>query len=445
MEKEVKHFERNLGIHKDKERLNRFKKQIARENYDDDLLDFLDNITETVKVEKTKKGDKNKQYNEEGDDEGEGVVVPKKKLKKNKQVENKEESLVEIKSKSKLFSGRTISSVDRIKMEFSKEIIPLLNKAAESNLIIIAGQLIEKIDFFETTIRNDKSCANFNKNLFLYELFSKNCNKLILDQDTINMPIIACICSYISLLHFKLGNPFLLYYLKTIFIKFEEYCKDPMTNKCGLKNFIFAFILFYLFGNLTSKIYFDVIKYFIDNFNDTFSEMLYIMLSYVGIEIRKEDPEYLKEIINLVNSKYNSIKISSKLSLNNPTPTSTTLTPNDNTTSSSAITEVYSSKMKFIVELIDDIKNNKFLKFNMKEKFGFFINFVTQQSKIYNFGSNDTTNIASKLDLTLKQIKSLDINKFEDFEGTTKINDVLFDTDITNIQVNNIYNNLFND
>jgi len=168
-------------------------------------------------------------------------------------------------------------------------------------------------------------------------------------------------------------------------------------------------------------------------------------LSYVGIEIRKEDPEYLKEIINLVNSKYNSIKISSKLSLNNPTPTSTTLTPNDNTTSSSAITEVYSSKMKFIVELIDDIKNNKFLKFNMKEKFGFFINFVTQQSKIYNFGSNDTTNIASKLDLTLKQIKSLDINKFEDFEGTTKINDVLFDTDITNIQVNNIYNNLFND
>ena len=289
------------------------------------------------------------------------------------------------------------------------------------------------------TIKKEKNNQNFNKSLFLFELFSKNFNKLILEQTTINMPIIACICSYISLLHFKFGNQFLLYYIKTIFNKFDDYNKDPFTHKSNLKNFIFVFILFYLFGNISSKIYFDVIKFFIDNFNDIYSEMLYIMLSYIGIEIRKEDPEYLKEIISLVNWKYTSLKMSSKIS---GKPDSSILTTENEVSKVTNPSDEFSSKMKFIVEMIDDIKNNKFLKFNMKEKFGFFIHFVTQQSKIYNFGSlvggenniNNKQN-ASKLDLTLKQIKSFDLNKFEEFEDNTKINEVFFDQDLTNIQV----------
>ena len=105
--------------------------------------------------------------------------------------------------------------------------------------------------------------------------------------------------------------------------------------------------MFYIFNNITSKLIYDLIKFFIENFNENFSEYLLLLLSYTGIEIRKEDPENLKDIIVEINKKYNNLKVENS----------------ENVT-----------KIQYIIDMIDDIRMNKYLKFNLSEKFSFFKN-----------------------------------------------------------------------
>ena len=48
---------------------------------------------------------------------------------------------------------------------------------------------------------------------------------------------------------------------------------DYIHSKNIIKNFVFIIIHFFIFNNLTSKFYFDIIKIFIDQLNNVTSEM----------------------------------------------------------------------------------------------------------------------------------------------------------------------------
>ena len=116
---------------------------------------------------------------------------------------------------------------------------------------------------------------------------------------------------------------------------------DKTVEKYKYKNFIFIVIHLYIFENINSVFIYDLIKYLIDNFNENNSEYLLLLLSYTGINIRKENPTNLKDIVTLINKKYNDIKIT-----NNSTET---------------------EKIKYIIDMINDIKQNKYLKYKKKQ------------------------------------------------------------------------------
>lgn len=402
IDKEIKQLEKKLGII-DSKKFNSFKKRVALENYDEDLFDFLDGIDHYVQEKKSSTNPSNLQTNNKKSI-GKSLKGKKQTTQTTETVKEEEVplSLDEIKSKSKLFANSKMTLDDQLKISFLKDITSLLNKISEANLNLMLPEFLEKIDSFLSQTKSE------NKLLLVYENISKISLRLMLDPSITNLPITSCISTYICILHYKFGNSFLLYFLKTLFEKLEENLNSyntPDFNKSSLKNFVFIIIQFYIYGNLTSKIYFDVIKYFIENFNDTYSEILLILLSYIGIELRKENPESLKEIISSVTKKYNVMKINKE--------------------------EQVSSKMKFIVDMIDDIKNNKYLKFNLSERFNFFKNVVNINKKNFVSVSDlKSSKIADKIDVSWEMLKNFDKNKIQDILEDNKnqnINQVLIE------------------
>jgi nucleolar MIF4G domain-containing protein 1 len=356
---EIKQLEKKLGF-KETRRYDAYKKRLAMENHDEDLIDFLDGIDTYVQKQKS---------------------IPKAKLKnetKPKKQKETIETLEDIKSQSKLFK-KTDNSEETLTFTFQKDITSLLNKISEANLNLMLPDFMNKLDEYNK-VKSRRQVT--------YDTITKFALKLMLDSDVTNLPITSCICSYISLLHYKYGNNFMLYFIKTLIERFEDLRKVMV--KSGLKNFIFVIIQFYMFQNISSKLYYDIIKLFIDNFNDTFSELLLILLNHIGIELRKEDPEGLKEIITNIHIKHNTLIAENKMK-------------NKATVSDS-------SKMKYIVEMIDEIKNNKYLKYNASEKFIFFKNFVNTHRKDF----VDTEILADKIDIGLQKLKELDKFNLQD-------------------------------
>ena len=183
--------------------------------------------------------------------------------------------------------------------QFQKEITSLLNKISESNLSILLPTIFSKI----TTL------TSLHPPLQIYKTLTTVSINL-LSHPTTSLPITSCICTFLSLCHYKYGDSFLLYYLHSLFTSINHFIPSPEYPKHKSKNAIFQLIHFYLFKNITSSLIYDLILYFIENFNEVYSEHLLLLLSYTGISIRKENPENLMLIISEINKKYNNMTLS---------------------------------------------------------------------------------------------------------------------------------------
>ena len=395
LEKELRYLEGKLKL-KDPKEFEKFNKTITMENYDPDLMDFLGNIDSIMNIDKeeylNKKSIKDKENKEkEIEKEKHNLKDKEEKEKEKEKIKNKKikkENEDEPKSMLKKDNNKDISKKEIIN-KFQREINSLLNKIAESNISLLVPDMFKKIEEFNNNIKD---------NFILFDLITKISLKLLLNQEITNLPITSCICSFISLCHFKFGNNFIYFYLKNLFEEIE-YLKNEEIPKYKIKNFIFEIIHFYIFQNITSKLVYSLIKYLIDNFNENNSEFLLLLLSYTGIEIRKEDPENLKIIISEVNKKYNNMKINNSLDL---------------------------SKLQFAVEMIEDIKQNKYLKFNLSEKFSFFKNFV-------NNNSNTSLKKGEKIECDIETISKIDLNTISNSNN----NEISENSNINNIKIDN--------
>ena len=397
LEKELRYLEGKLKL-KDPKEFEKFNKTITMENYDPDLMDFLGNIDSIMNIDKEEylnkksikdkeKRNKNKEIEKEKQNAKDKEEKEKEKIK-NKKIKKENEDKDEPKSMLKKDNNKDISKKEIIN-KFQREINSLLNKIAESNISLLVPDMFKKIEEFNNNIKD---------NFILFDLITKISLKLLLNQEITNLPITSCICSFISLCHFKFGNNFIYFYLKNLFEEIE-YLKNEEIPKYKIKNFIFEIIHFYIFQNITSKLVYSLIKYLIDNFNENNSEFLLLLLSYTGIEIRKEDPENLKIIISEVNKKYNNMKINNSLDL---------------------------SKLQFAVEMIEDIKQNKYLKFNLSEKFSFFKNFV-------NNNSNTSLKKGEKIECDIETISKIDLNTISNSNN----NEISENSNINNIKIDN--------
>ena len=396
---DLEYLEKKLKL-KNSDIMEKYKKSMALENYDEDIFDFLDNIDSSVQkgIDKYKKydqnnykkmkeseinNDKNKinnnEENEEDEEEEEEEEDDFEDMEKDEEIEDdiineelEEENEEEENNKEVKDEKKEIIIIKEIKGQniqlmnnFKKELTSLLNKVAESNLSLILPALFNKISSFTDSYQESNKKL---KTKMTYEIISEILIKTIINQQVINLSIISCICSIISLLHFiKFGQSFLFFFIKKCleelnFLKNEE----KNIEKYKYKNFCFIVIHLYIFENINSVFVYDLIKYLIDNFDENNSEYLLLLLSYTGINIRKENPSNLKDIISLINKKYNDIKIS-----------------ND---------ENRTEKIKYIIEMINDIKQNKYLKFNLQEKFNFFKEII-KKNKSENILINDKQEI----------------------------------------------------
>ena len=394
LEKEINYLEGKLKL-KDKKEFEKFNKRITMENYDSDLMDFLGNIDSVMNMDKEKYLKKKELKNKE-------IKVEKKEDLKDKTKETKKTTKIKIiketnndkikkeepKSMFKKDNNKEITREERIN-KFQRELNSLINKIAESNISFLIPDMFNKIDEFNKNIKD---------NFILFDIITKISLKLLLNQEITNLPITSCVCTFISLSHYKFGNNFIYFYLKSLFDEIQ-YLKNEEIPKYKIKNCIFEIIHFYIFQNITSKLIYSLIKFLIENFNENNSEFLLLLLSYTGIDIRKEDPENLKDIITEVNKIYNNMKLTNSSDL---------------------------SKLKFAVDMIEDIKQNKYLKFNLSEKFAFFKNFVNNYS-------NASLKKGEKIECDLETISKIDLKTICNSNNI----EISENTNLNNIDLNN--------
>jgi len=407
---EIEYLEKKLQL-SNKDTLNKYKKSMALDNYDEDIFDFLDNIDHAVEksVDKYKKYDPNKknkkldndgeeeEKEEEEEEENEDEENGENEEKEDKDMEEEDEENEELEDENNQEEEEEKEEEDNIKSnnskkenkeltkemkkynqelesQFRKELTSLLNKIAESNLVLILQAIFDKITTFMDSYQDKKSKVEIT-----YKILTEILIKTTLYQQVINLPIISCICTFVSLLHYiKFGQSFLCYFIKKCLEELNNFKQEKNIEKYKYKNFMFIVIHLYIFENINSVFIYDLIRFLIDNFNENNSEYLLLLLSYTGISIRKENPTNLKDVISLINIKYNNLK----------------LTNDENAT----------DKLKYIIDMINDIKQNKYLKFNLQEKFNFF-------KEIINKRKSDAVLIGEKIEIELEKIIKLSYDK----------------------------------
>ena len=412
---EIEYLEKKLQL-SNKDTLNKYKKSMALDNYDEDIFDFLDNIDHAVEkgVDKYKRYDPNKinkksdkdeteeneeeedEENEENEDEEFGENEEEENFEErdmeeeneeNEELEDennqedeeeREEEREEENNNSKKEKKELTKEMKKYNKEledqFRKELTSLLNKVAESNLVLILQAIFDKIVTFMDSYQDKESKVGIT-----YKIITEILIKTTLYQQVINLPIISCICTFTSLLHYiKFGQSFLCYFIKKCLEELNNFKQGKEIEKYKYKNFMFIVIHLYIFENINSVFIYDLIRFLIDNFNENNSEYLLLLLSYTGISIRKENPSNLKDVISLINIKYNNLK----------------LTNDENAT----------DKLKYIIDMINDIKQNKYLKFNLQEKFNFF-------KEIINKRKSDFVLVGEKIEIELDKIIKLSYDK----------------------------------
>ena len=415
---EIEYLEKKLQLN-NKETLNKYKKSMALDNYDEDIFDFLDNIDHAVEksVDKYQKYDPNKRNKKLDQDDNEEDENDEEEKEEEENVENEDEENIEneeeeddedrnveeedeeneeledenskeeeeekegynaknnnSKKENKELTKEMKKYNQELESQFRKELTSLLNKIAESNLVLILQAILDKISTFMDSYQDKKTKVEIT-----YKIISEILIKTTLYQQVINLPIISCICTFTSLLHYvKFGQSFLCYFIKKCLEELNNFKQEKNIEKYKYKNFMFIVIHLYIFENINSVFIYDLIRFLIDNFNENNSEYLLLLLSYTGISIRKENPTNLKDVISLINIKYNNLK----------------LTNDENAT----------DKLKYIIDMINDIKQNKYLKFNLQEKFNFF-------KEIINKRKSDSVLIGEKIEIELDKIIKLSYDK----------------------------------
>lgn len=74
-----------------------------------------------------------------------------------------------------------------------------------------------------------------------------------------------------------------------------------------------CFLHFFLFKGVNGKILFDLIKILMNSFTEGDLEILIFILHNIGLQLRKEDPSALKEIMDLADQKKANFSVELKM------------------------------------------------------------------------------------------------------------------------------------
>ena len=178
----------------------------------------------------------------------------------NDEVEEKEEDNNEKNKKEKEEITKEMKEYNiELEKQFRKELTSLLNKIAEANLVLILQAIFDKISAFMDAYQDKKLKIEIT-----YRIITEVLIKTTLCQQVINLPIISCICTFSSLLHFiKFGQSFLCYFIKKCLEELNNLkpitTPEKQIEKHKFKNFIFIIIHLYIFENINSVFIYDLL------------------------------------------------------------------------------------------------------------------------------------------------------------------------------------------
>ncbi|KAI5966795.1 SGD1 [Candida pseudojiufengensis] len=136
----------------------------------------------------------------------------------------------------------------------------------------------------------------------------------------------ACV---VAALYRLQGVEFGAFFIQTLVEKFKTYHQKDSKSK-EASNLISLLSSVYLFHLISSKLLYDLIKELISNLNEENADLLLRLIRSSGNQMRADDPSSLKDIITLLNEKYNGLSA-----------------------------EMKSSRIQFLIETISTLKNNK--------------------------------------------------------------------------------------
>jgi len=126
----------------------------------------------------------------------------------------------------------------------------------------------------------------------------------------------------------------------------ESPTETAQTGKTEIKNILNCLLHFFVFESMTGHLLIDLIRYLLKSFAEPDIEILIFVLHNIGLQLRKEEPTAIKDIIELAEQKKNSYIAHIKMAEADNDP---------------AVDEMKQKlrKINFLSMELADIKNNK--------------------------------------------------------------------------------------
>lgn len=210
------------------------------------------------------------------------------------------------------------SSAPIINAELQRRFRGQLNRLSESNISKIASTLEP---LFQTHSLND---AREVLTLTLLDVISIQINLL--------ETFVATFAVLITTLSNRIGTHLIIHFITALVkLLFTLLSKNDASNNRIIMNFIQMISFLYSLQVTSTSLLYDLVKHFIGVMDELSIEILLKLLCNSGSQLYQDDPSALKDIILFVQSQ------KSKLSQE----------------------QLNSSRFKFFLEMLDDLKNNK--------------------------------------------------------------------------------------
>eukprot|EP01029_Cantina_marsupialis_P025729 TRINITY_DN681_c0_g1_i1.p1 TRINITY_DN681_c0_g1~~TRINITY_DN681_c0_g1_i1.p1 ORF type:complete len:871 (+),score=303.77 TRINITY_DN681_c0_g1_i1:50-2662(+) len=244
--------------------------------------------------------------------------------------------------RAKLKAESNPENIDKL-LKLKRQLQTHINKIADSNIDPITRSVV---DVFSMGAHADVTST----------LAEVVCSNAISSNQVLSSLIRSLSCLVVAV-HLQIGRNCGAVILEKICSKLEETRKElkNLENQDTLEgqqltkrgsNLALFLVFFYLFGMIHSDFIVELLKYLIESFNPMDVSLVRLCLSHCGVQLRKDDPMAVRDLVLLIQKQAKSHGIEAEKSLSSEDV-------DDN------VLGAFKSRVQFMLLAIYDVKNNK--------------------------------------------------------------------------------------